>query len=303
VSLWRFISKGWVDFQLHIRYSVGSGSRIRFWHEWWCGDRPLAVAFPVVFLLSRCKEAMVADCFEEREGSVVWNVPFTRAANDWELPEFSAFFALLYRVKIRRGEDDQLSWLGSANGVFSVKSMYHLFARRNSVALPWRGVWRSRCPSRISFFVWEAMHGRILTIDNLRRRGVYMADWCFLCRGDGESVHHVLLHCSMARGLWSHVLSITNFHWVMPEKVVDVLWSWNRRFSNPVAKVIWRMIPSCVWWCLWRERNNRCFEDVSFSLVSVQGFLLFSLFCWANAVLGGFFVDFDDFLSFLACLS
>jgi mannosylglycoprotein endo-beta-mannosidase len=155
---------------------------------------------------------------------------------------------------------------------------------------------------RVSFFVWEAMHGKILTSDNLRRRGICIADWCYLCRGDGESVDHVLLHCSLARGLWNHILLIANFHWVMPEKVVDVLWCWHRRLHNPFAKAIWRMIPSCIWWCLWRERNSRCFEGVSLSLDKLQSLLLLTLYSWASAMLGCPFVDFHDFISFVACL-
>ena len=143
-------------------------------------------------------------------------------------------------------------WTGSKNGLFSVKFMYNLVACRSNLSLPWKGVWRSKCPLRISFFVWEVLHGKILTTDNLRRRGIYIADWFYLCRGDGESVDRVLLHCPFAQGLWTHVLGVLNFPWVMPEKVEGVLWSWNRKFSNPIAQALWRMIPSCIWWCLWR---------------------------------------------------
>lgn len=73
-----------------------------------------------------------------------------------------------------------------------------------------------------------------------------MIDWCYLSRSDVESVDHVLLHCSVARGLWMHVLGIMNFYWVMLRKVGDVLMSWNRKFLDPLAKAIWKMIPSCI---------------------------------------------------------
>ncbi|KAB1200942.1 Structural maintenance of chromosomes protein 1 [Morella rubra] len=41
-----------------------------------------------------CKEAMVAECWVESAGHVVWDVPFVRSANDWEVGDFSAFFSL-----------------------------------------------------------------------------------------------------------------------------------------------------------------------------------------------------------------
>lgn len=50
-----------------------------------------------------------------------------------------------------------------------------------------------------------------------------MVDWCYLCKGDGELVNHVFLHCPGARGLWKHIVSMVNLYWVMPERVGDVL--------------------------------------------------------------------------------
>jgi hypothetical protein len=37
---------GWQTFKSHIRFDPGEGSRIHFWDDVWCGDRPLKVAFP-----------------------------------------------------------------------------------------------------------------------------------------------------------------------------------------------------------------------------------------------------------------
>jgi hypothetical protein len=37
---------------------VGEGTRIRFWHDLWCGDMVLKVAFPVLFGIAR-KDAFV----------------------------------------------------------------------------------------------------------------------------------------------------------------------------------------------------------------------------------------------------
>lgn len=225
VSLWRSISKGWNVFSKQIRFVVGTGSRVRVWLDWWCDDKPLCLAFPLFYSLSWSKEALVADFLVEASGNFVWNVQFSRSANDWEVEEFSAFFSLLYGKVLRRGEADKMKWLGSKVGVFSVKSMYTILVGGYGLSFPWQCVRRTKVHTTVSFFVWEAAHGRILTIDNLWR-GMCIADWCFLCKNDGESVEHVLLHYPLARGLWVHLLSILNFLWVMPDIVSDVLWSW-----------------------------------------------------------------------------
>ena len=66
------------------------------------------------------------------------------------------------------------------------------------VSLPWKIIWKSRVPPRVAFFVWTAALGRILTIDNLQRRHVMVLDWCCLCKNGGETIDHLLFHCSFA---------------------------------------------------------------------------------------------------------
>lgn len=43
---------------------MGHGSRIRFWHDFWCGDRFLKEVFPYVYSVARVKDAFVADNLE-----------------------------------------------------------------------------------------------------------------------------------------------------------------------------------------------------------------------------------------------
>jgi hypothetical protein len=61
VCLWKFIRAGWDSFVSHTSFVVGDGSRIKFWHNSWCGDLPLQVQFPELFRLARAPEATVAD--------------------------------------------------------------------------------------------------------------------------------------------------------------------------------------------------------------------------------------------------
>jgi hypothetical protein len=54
-------------------------------------------------------------------------------------------------------------------------------------------------------FLWSAAWNRILTCDNLMCRGYSMHSWCCMCRCSGESVDHLLIHCTMVGVLWSYV--------------------------------------------------------------------------------------------------
>ena len=42
-------------------------------------------------------------------------------------------------------------------------------------------------------------------ISMLEVNGVIFVDWCIMCRCNGETVDHLLLHCSKAYRLWSLV--------------------------------------------------------------------------------------------------
>ena len=53
------------------------------------------------------------------------------------------------------------------------------------VTFPWKSIWSVEAPRRVAFFVWAAAWGRILTCDNLMRRGYVIVGWCCMCRCNG----------------------------------------------------------------------------------------------------------------------
>ena len=69
-------------------------------------------------------------------------------------------------------------------------------------------------------------------LDNVRKKKVWIMDWCFMCKCDGESVDHHLLHCLVATDLWFMVLGLFGVSWVMPKSVVELLAFWLGRFGR-----------------------------------------------------------------------
>ena len=57
------------------------------------------------------------------------------------------------------------------------------------------------------------------------------------------------------------VLGLFGVSWVMPKSVVGLLAWWQSRFGRHRNGHLWMIVPHCLMCCLWRERNNRCFED------------------------------------------
>ena len=284
VSLWRHIRAGWDVFSQHISYTVGDGSRLRFWHDMWCGDLPLRSQFPSLFQLARAPEASVADLCHFQGTNCVWDIAFNRSVQDWELEMIESFMTLIYSSRIRPGVADSLCWNPSSRGLFEVRSFYSILIHPISQdSFPWKGVWKAKVPPRVAFFVWTSALGKILTTDNLRKRRVMIQDWCCMCRMSGESVNHLLLHCPIAWELWSVILILFGVTWVMPRGVGDLLSCWHGPRNKSEAGKIWKMTPHCLLWCIWQERNDRTFNGVEKSIPALKLHLLLTLLSWAKA--------------------
>ena len=120
----------------------------------------------------------------------------------------------------------------------------------NGNLFPWKMVWRSKVPSRVAFFSWTSALGKILSIDNLRNRGMLILDWCCICKKCGETVDHLLLHCPIALELWTMVFCLFVLHWVIPMKVIDMFAAWQGSFGKHRKFSFWLAVPHCIMWCL-----------------------------------------------------
>jgi hypothetical protein len=282
VSLWKTISKGWDSFNRFISFEIGDGSKVSFWHDVWCGDRPLKVMYPDIFAISSSPDALVADLLSCHNDIPHWDLTFIRNIQDWESDSLMALLELLYaNPRIGIGEDTICWGLAKSKG-FTVSSYYKALSGTSLGSFPWKIIWKSRAPPRVAFFVWTAALGRIMTIDNLRKRHVLILDWCCMCKKAGETVDHLLLHCPFAWELWSMVFELFGVLWVMPRSIVEMLECWQGNFGKHRNCLIWRVVPHCLMWSIWRERNGRSFEDCERSYVEIKLFFLRSLWEWVD---------------------
>lgn len=124
-----------------------------------------------------------------------WDVRFFRDFNDWGLELVAAFTHHLDSHIPSNEDGDQVRWRLKSNGEFNIHSYYYVLRGSTSFIFPWKGIWSVKAPRQDYFFVWTAAWGKILTVDNIRRRGYTLVDWCCICRSSREVVDHLLLHC------------------------------------------------------------------------------------------------------------
>jgi hypothetical protein len=242
VGVWKHIRRGWECFSKFIKFEVGDGYHISFWYDTWCGDQLLKVSYPELYRIARNKEAWVSDNMQILNEVVHWNVHFIREAQDWEVEVevVMDFYGKLYETWRHVGGLDRIIWSPSKRKLFEVSSFFGVLSisldrYEAGCSFPWKGIWKVKVPRRVSFFVWTASLGKILTLDNLRKRGLIVVEWCYMCKRSGESINHLLLHCEVARTLWSVIFSLFGVKWVMNERVLDLLACWKGQRGNKMV--------------------------------------------------------------------
>jgi hypothetical protein len=91
------------------------------------------------------------------------------AVQDRKVDVVFSLFEMLYFLRVRQGDVDKICWSLSKRCKFEGKSYYHVLTIPTGSPFP-KSIWRVKTPSRITYFVWMATLGKILTLDYLRKR-------------------------------------------------------------------------------------------------------------------------------------
>jgi hypothetical protein len=81
--------------------------------------------------------------------------------------------------------------------------------------------------------------------------------------------------------------------WVIPRRVINLFACWWN--SEKPSAAIWKIVPICIFWCVWKEINLRCFEDMESSMNDILASFFLTLYLWTVAFLSPS-ISFVDFL-------
>ncbi|CAN4113714.1 unnamed protein product [Withania somnifera] len=226
VGPWKHINNLKDDFFQDMSFRVGNGTNVKFRKDRWLPSLPLKESHLRLFLIAPEPDSIVA---RNRDG-YIWDLHFRRNLLDWELGELFHLYNLLEGFSIK---PQSLKWNSSSKGVYSVKA--------------------------IKCFLWTAPQNGTLTHDNLKKKGLQIANRCFMCHLKEETVNHLFLHCPVVAtfgrcSFWHQLIHLENL----------------------------AMIPDCIFWCIWIERNDRCFDGTSTLNFSLKSKSLMNIFSWSN---------------------
>jgi hypothetical protein len=73
------------------------------------------------------------------------------------------------------------------------------------------------------FFMGMTTLGRILTVDNLRKRGFIIVNLCCRCKRNEETTNHFLIYCEYTSDLWHLVLNLFGVSWAILSNILELL--------------------------------------------------------------------------------
>ncbi|XP_045791800.1 uncharacterized protein LOC123886537 [Trifolium pratense] len=112
---------------------------------------------------------------------------------------------------IDKTQPDTITWEGTQDGQYSVKSGYNAIMNWGSLSNAtssnntqhiWSTLWKLNVPPKHSHLLWRALKNALPVKGNLFKRGVRCEPLCPRCSNTTETINHVFLECEWAKQVW-----------------------------------------------------------------------------------------------------
>lgn len=233
------------------------------------------------------KEAVPAINWLNNRG--IWNLAQitqwgnqTHSWTGWSFPnypkEIEASFLVLEnllhsKAPVQRGSVDSYRW-DPTGTLYTAKAGYQRLCENTfpqAIWIHWKLVWKAEAPPKIKFFFWLLLKGKILTAENLKKRGIQGPSRCPNCCQAEETIQHLFIDCQVAKRCWNNMATIGEVAWEPRVTIADSVLSWKKicpwkgKKSN-LTQRIWNTIPLTLVWSIWLARNKKVFQDKDHNL-------------------------------------
>ncbi|XP_073113467.1 uncharacterized protein [Elaeis guineensis] len=254
LAFWKDVLKLSYLFKLWFSPKVGNGTTILFWQGHWIGIMELKLSFPNLFFFARNPNCSVKHFLEKAPFQSSFRHPMSSLASR----ELQQLRLLLQNVPLSPGQDSW-TWKWNSNGIFRVKSCYNFLVHGGVISRFGKGFWNIPMPEKAKLFYWLCYHDKVLTRENLIKRGINIIGSCPLCGEHGESMNHLMMQCNYSIAYWHLILSNLN----IPELPSSFTEIWNRWRHSHFVKTKFPTLECLLItaiWCIWKERNLRAFH-------------------------------------------
>lgn len=143
--------------------------------------------------------------------SDAWINPLRRKITmTMQIEEFIALWIRLQQIHLQQDVQDIITWNWSSGGIYSSRSACKAQFFGSYYGHNLDLIWRAKAENKCKLFAWILIQNKILTADNLARRGWPHQTSCTLCNGPRKSGFHLCLTCPFAQEVWNRVLAWEN---------------------------------------------------------------------------------------------
>lgn len=169
----------------------------------------------------------------------------------------------LDKRRIRKaGDSDQLRWGKLEGGNFTLReAKTHIEDAKHEERFKWHSkVWDAQLWSKIKTFLWLLMHRKMLTWENLRKKGFIGPSHCPMGGMEEETMNHLFNTCDWADSIWNWAETILQRTDRVRNSIQETIKNWSGNSSNTqLVNTIWKLIPGFIAWTIWKERNQQVF--------------------------------------------
>jgi len=88
----------------------------------------------------------------------------------------------------------------------------------------------------IFFFAWTLLKGKILRVENLRKKGFQGPFICVMCQMEEENIQHLFLKCIITRQCWKQIISPLEMNIDTFEQLTTLNVNWGQRYPYAMKK-------------------------------------------------------------------
>ncbi|GMI96141.1 hypothetical protein like AT4G29090 [Hibiscus trionum] len=180
---------------------------------------------------------------------------------------------------------DWVSWSGSGDGIFTVKSLKSILLGHIPSKNFWDSfVWVGLAPPKTELFVWLVTKGMVPVKSELLKRGCtgLSNDLCTLCNETSETVNHLFFSCKVSWTLWTHFLSFSRQSLSFQHNPIDFLEEWGAITPSQYRR-LWLLIPFAILWSIWLARNEITFRGLKLDQLQLLQQTKHRIACWITA--------------------
>ena len=193
----------------------------------------------------------------------------------------------LERVRVCRVSIDKWVWEKEGSGVFTCRSLFQTLIDKPTYTTLnlYHFTWKISIPSKVRVFCWLLILKKLNTQDILQKRQPFLSvspSWCVMCKQDSESINHLFLHCPLVYRVWIAVIQKFKVSWVLPQDVNQLIEGPFMVGREKKTKLMWSLAIHAILWTVWRERNQRIFENKEQSFANIIDSVYYWVALWTS---------------------